>query len=267
MLCKKENNKNNKGQDMKKITLLLAITCSGALNGMMEQPECRHNTMYYTNWYFYEEIITSSLKLNNNNIDDTIKIIKAASTLQGIQFDNLFNNLKDFTTLVRMLAKKSNRSVNIIAKKLGTPTAKNYIMVSQKLADAITMGNVKDVKGSINKGADVLFLVTNIAENQAMTMLELAVAICSEEQIEIVRILLDHGADPYATAGADYCSLGELIDYDELFNVYSVDASSSENYGLKQTIFPQFKTLLHDNICAKKARQLAELLEGDVSGE
>lgn len=256
---------------MKKISLLLAIACVGALNGMMEKPD----------WSFLPEIRQEIIMKNleaSKTLNETVIIIKKASELKGMILNNPFNNPKDFTVLVHMLAKKFNKSVNAIAKKLDTPTAKNYVMLSEKLGAAIKVGNVKKVKKLINQGADVHFLInkeiiSDTSEDSDLkapkcTMLEIAINTRSEKQVAIVEILLNHGANPYATAGKRY-SLGTLIDDDDFSAFYSVDVNESENYELKQLIFPKFKKLLLENIRVKPPKQLDEdkSTEGNVSGE
>jgi len=85
-----------------------------------------------------QEIITAALA-SSETVHQVMNAIKIFSTLHSVQFGKLFGNLKSFTALMDILAKKSpDASRKDIAEKLKIPTAKEYIQLSESfLIDVI----------------------------------------------------------------------------------------------------------------------------------
>lgn len=240
---------------MKKLILLFTILCAGALNAM--EPEQKMGAFGELPKELHPEIVKKALE-SSNTPKKAVKAITVASALQGVKYDNL----EDFTRLVHRVAKKFKVPVNIIATEFGTPTAKTYITLSENLGNAVKNGQTKEVEQLINQGADVHFLVNN------NTILEFALGNISENTVKIVKILLDHGANPYAQApGGRGESLGDLIEEDEFLDWYSVDESQSENYEVKQSVFPQVRKLLEDAMKNYESYSDPYSPEENISGE
>jgi hypothetical protein len=251
---------------MKKIALLFTLTLvgAGALNGMdptslyelrrtgPENPQPELGTFGHLPPELHEKIIQDAIA-SSNTVEKAIRAINAVSALRGVRYDNL----KAFTRLVHILASKFKVPVNIIAEKFATPTAQKYIALSKRLGEAVEEDQVEMVKQLINQGADVNFLFRDY------NMLELAVSNQSENSLKILKILLDHGANPYLVAQNTGKSLGQLIDKDEFFDEYSVEEDQSGDYEIKQLVFPQFQTLLKEAM----AKHQLYLGEENVSGE
>ena len=238
---------------MKKIALLFTLTLvgAGALYGMENNPQPGLGTFGYLPPELHEKILQDIIA-SSNTLEEAIKAVNAAS-MRGVQY----NNLKAFTRLVHILASKFKVPVNIIAEKFATPTAQKYIALSKILGEAVDEDQVEMVKQLINQGAGVNYLFKDY------NMLELAVSNHSENSLKILKILLDHGANPYLVAQDTGESLGQLIDKDEFFDEYSVDEDQSEDYEIKQLVFPQFQTLLKEAM----TKSGLYLDEENVSGE
>lgn len=240
---------------MKKITLLFTLTlCAGALNGM--EPET---------WNLLpreaQVLIIQALNTGKNP-NETIRAIMAASqtskALNQIINEEYHGSIKKFTVLVDLLAKKfPNMSREEIVRKFNTPIAQQYIALSNKLGEAVATDLVEKVAQLINQGADVNFLFNNF------NMLELAVNNRSENSVKIMKLLIDHGANPYLVAkGTDHL-LTDLINEGEFLDHFSVSESESEDYETKQLVFPQFEKLLKEAM----AKHQPSLDEENVSGE
>ena len=129
---------------MKKSYLLCTIICASQLYGMQQSyykqlpPELR------------QEIINNALA--QNNIEDAIKILQGLYTLQhGLSYDNL----KNFSRLVHILATKFNQTPLQIAEQFETPIAQEYFKLTKKLGTSILQNKLEETEILINKGADV----------------------------------------------------------------------------------------------------------------
>lgn len=109
----------------KKITLLSAIICVNALNGMQEQPSYRSLLPELK-----QEIITTALRLSSD-FDGAINTVEKLSALHGVQFDKI----TDSTKLIRILADKFNRPTHNVAKEFKTKNvAKVYLRLIEDCA-------------------------------------------------------------------------------------------------------------------------------------
>ncbi len=146
------------GESMKKIALLFTIVCAaGQLYGMEAQnimglPEDVRN-----------EIIRKALAASDT-LEEAIKAIKVGA-LRGVNYDNP----KDFTKLVHVLAKKFDLDTATVAQEFRTTTvaniAKNYLIQSRMLLKLIASYDaddiqilIDDIKKLISYGADVNFV-------------------------------------------------------------------------------------------------------------
>jgi len=194
---------------MKKIMLLFTLLCAGQIYGMeplypkqqpkiLTQQEKKELVEFYRSRLpeLKQEIIRQALK-SSTTLDEAIDRVKIFSALNGIKFDELFNNIKDFTMLVHILSSIYIRPVADIAKKLGvpeemvvklastltpekiaqefkfntveiaqkinTPTAKKYIELGDELVSAVAQleeywpDYINEITQLINDGADVNF--------------------------------------------------------------------------------------------------------------
>ena len=163
---------------MKKIALLLTIVCAGRLYGMEAEnigslPKELH-----------DQLIQMAFTTSNNPAE-TIKAIQFASAVHGVQYDNL----KDFTRLVHLLADKFDTRTDIIANEFRTPAAKTYSTLGYSLIKALgdntPVGHAK-VADLIQQGADVNFISGDMPLYKAMRNLN----------VEGVKLLLNAGANP-----------------------------------------------------------------------
>jgi len=112
-------------------------------------------------------------------LEETIKAINIASALRVVRYDNL----KDFTKLVYILADKFNVLPNLVAKKFNTSTARIYLGLGLKLSM-----NPQYPIQLIEQGADINFMNGTPLGNAI-----------KHQNIELVTCLLDSGANviPY----------------------------------------------------------------------
>jgi len=164
---------------MKKVALLFTLVlCVGALNGMEAQnignlPTDIHNEMIRLAF------------ATSDNLLDTIKAFQFASALRGIPYDNL----KDFTNLVHILANKFKTTNQVVAENFNTPTAKNYINLGKQLVELISRPNagntIKIIQLIEKNGADVNY------SNSTGSLLSKAI---QSWNVESVKLLLEYGA-------------------------------------------------------------------------
>ncbi len=137
----------------------------------------------------YKELVT--ILETNKNLRDIYAAIKSQNILQG--------NLKDFTALVHILVDKKNELVGnsspdrrtmMIASEFGTPVAETYNELGNELMYCVEQGNSKQVARLIQDGADVNFV------NYCHTSPLAKVLGTNFLSIEVVKLLLAHGADP-----------------------------------------------------------------------
>ena len=142
---------------MKKLILLFTILCAGQLYGMEAQ-----NIMGLPE-ELRTEIIRKALAASDT-LEEAIKAIKVG-VLRGVNYDNP----KDFTKLVHVLAKKFDLDTATVAQEFRTTTvaniAKNYLIQSRMLLKLIASYDAGDIqilidniKELINGGADVNFV-------------------------------------------------------------------------------------------------------------
>lgn len=125
---------------MKKITLILAILCTNALNGMdptsteQKTKELEIYKLLTAIPELQKEIITAALA-TAKNIDEAIHMIEKLSILGGVRYDNL----KNFTTLINIVAKKfPDITRQEIAQKFTLPIAQEYIKLNNLFMDNIS---------------------------------------------------------------------------------------------------------------------------------
>ncbi len=180
---------NKKGDAMKKTTLLFTILCAVQLYGMEETqkmgtfgslPEDIH------------KVIVQSLA-TSNNLEQTIEAIKVAGILQGVRYDNL----KDFTKLVHILANKFNVPTEKIAKKFNTPIAQKYLQLCSDLFKKILMrSSIEELTQLIQQGADVNCSAKFVLQLGGVnTALNYTIRLGTTDAL---KILLDYGATPTA---------------------------------------------------------------------
>lgn len=168
-----------KGNGMKKMILLFTLTLvsAGVLNGMREE-----NYWQYLPQDVQRVIIKTALE-RSMGLDAVIETIEALSTIQGVRYDNL----KNFTALVHILADIFNKETEIVAKKFNLQIANKYIALGDTLkAYAYYPQHLATLVQLINEGADV-----NYSTFPFMTPLESAI---SGLNIEGVDLLLNAGA-------------------------------------------------------------------------
>ena len=176
---------------MKKIKIIAVILLMSAVNSQgMEQPnEERKEFLEAFKSLLPElqkEVITAALN-SNNTIDEAIDQIKRASVFYNVPYDNLFNNLKDLTKFVHMLADKFNSSTENVANKFGTTTAQTYINLGKKLVSAIDNRKIDRASQAITQGADV-----NYTYGANVSLLMHAMDFGNSG---LVKLLLDSGAN------------------------------------------------------------------------
>lgn len=176
---------------MKKLILLLTMICAHQLYGMEPSYESLPPELK-------QEIINKALAASNTS-SEAIQNLKKLSIMHGIEFDKLFN-LKDFTKLAHVLADTFEEGdMNVIATLFDTPIAKKYLALATKLLMAIKAENLNTITQCIEDGADVNIVAYDQMKN---TITPLQIAALFRSNPEVVQLLLNHGANPYTTAGA-----------------------------------------------------------------
>jgi len=152
----------------------------------------------------HNEIINMALA-SSNTLEETIKAINVANTLRGARYDNL----KDFTKLVHILAKEFGFLPSRVAEKFKTSTARKYIGLGRMLSTSAKYSEfgLKHIVSLIEKGADINFMdyvIFNERNHDHLTLIPkgnespLKNAV-KHQNAEIVKFLLDSGANviPY----------------------------------------------------------------------
>lgn len=184
---------------MKKIALLFIITCTGQLYGMEPTKPKPGRYIGLENLPQEVQVIIVSSLHTYDNPDDLIHALKAISrtntTLRKMIFTRYgsFCNLKEFTTLVHILADQFNLSTKDIANKFNTPTSKYYVELGDKLRNYVfkstsLTNHIDEVTKLIEQGADVNYS----KQSNSLTALHQAVMNINPK---MVQFLLDHGAN------------------------------------------------------------------------
>jgi len=191
---------------MKKIALLFTILSASMLNGMetIEPKHGRHVGLGIEDLPRDIQAVIISYVHTYDNPDDLIHALKALSktntTLQKMIYAKYgdFNNLQEFTTLVHVLANKFGLGTQDIAKKFKTSIAAQYVELGDKLKRSLSASKniystteyIDEITKLIEQGADVNYF----NEFNGKTPLHQAVI---DLKPEVVKLLLDHGANPY----------------------------------------------------------------------
>ncbi len=172
---------------MKKIALFFTIACAGQLYGMESQP-----IKFGEEWKNLPHEVIYLILQSGNNLDDAIKNIVKASAINK-ELNNELNDLKGFTKIVHMIADEFNSTTADVAKKFETPTSTTYLALVDKLRSAMLHNNVNEVAQVIEKGVDVNYNFKPFFNATGASLLARAVYL---ENIEIIKLLLDNGANP-----------------------------------------------------------------------
>jgi hypothetical protein len=136
---------------MKKIALLFTMVCASQLYGM--EPEYGLQNLPPD---MRREIVNKAIE-SSATLESAVKAVNTACVVHGA----CYNNLKDFTKLVHMLADKFGNATSTVANKFGTEIAKEYIKKGRDLRDtdweAPSFIVISIVKKKIEDGADVNF--------------------------------------------------------------------------------------------------------------
>jgi len=198
---------------MKKIVLLFTIACIGQLYGM-EPIEPSYKSLPKE---LQQEIITQALAVSNDPFQ-AIEMIEKFSILHGVQFDNI----KDFTKLVHILADKFNVSAQDIAYFFETPVSQKYRQLFNTFLRYLRENNLEDIKKSIAQGVDIFSSKDGILPWYLHMMVKtnnLNPLHVKQPQLEIIKLLLANGADPNAKWN-DKTALDYLNEYFQNAPVY-----------------------------------------------
>lgn len=170
---------------MKNIRLLLfTLLCASQLYGMELPSKEQLPPELYT------EIIRKAVE-TSNTLEEAVKAVNAASALQGAKYENL----KDFTRLVHILANKFNASTEEVANLFGTKTAQHYLYLGKKVQNIVfnSKGRIGEHVDEVNKliaeGADVNY----VAQSGMTALIQAAMSL----NPYMVELLLNHGSDPH----------------------------------------------------------------------
>jgi hypothetical protein len=181
---------------MKKIVILLTITCATLLTGM-ETKKTQSSYAGFGSRYVYDAVMPYID--NYDAVEDVILNIKVASLLGDEEIKRMINDEYTFTELTHVLADHFNLSTNTIAKNFEkTSAAKKYIELGSKLINALANKytdkqiafneDVAVIKDLIAQGADVNYSVNYVTP--------LIIAIKSGASVNVIKLLLDSGANP-----------------------------------------------------------------------
>lgn len=172
---------------MKKTTLLFAILCASALNGM--EPE-RSTSMQNLPKDVQSLII---MHLNaGDTLESTIRNIVRMSQINTTfhkLVNDVYGNLKGFTSLVHALI-IGNRTPSVIASKFKTPTSQTYLELAEKLFNAVRNNDTELITTLINNGADINYYKDPYDKNTPL------VYAIKNKDANMVELLLKLGADP-----------------------------------------------------------------------
>jgi len=169
------------GEEMKKILLLCALIGAGQLYSMdptLFLPRIEPEPTYHT-----QQAIANTALTLSKSVDEAINMIKQLSIVHKVQYDNL----KDFTKLVHLLANKFGISTADIASKFNTPIAQTYLNLGNNLlsfvGDIRPATHVKIIE-LIDQGADVNF------SSKGTRPLQKALA---SYNLDVIKILIKSG--------------------------------------------------------------------------
>ncbi len=238
--------KKKKEKNMKKLTLLFSLTialCVNALNGM--EITKLDPALWGRLPKDMKPIIliafagSKAFAESGNNLDAVINYFKEAR-LVNKTFKHELDNLKNFTTLMHLLAEKfGKRPIDIahqfINRLNNLPVAKRYVELYEKLEmEALPMGNIAEVKKLIDEGVDIT--ANPAVLNMAVLMgSALNTGIQAKALTTIIKLLLEHGANPYAKGGDNRTAL----DVHNFFNRHNPE-------------YEQIKTLLEEAMKKKQ---------------
>ncbi len=175
---------------MKKIALLFTILCAGHLYSMeaeriVDLPK------------ELQDIIAQTAIESSDNLDETILMIKKLSLSYKVPHSTLFNNIKDFTKLVHLLAKKFNMATldvaYLFAYNLKIPAAQQYKSLYFKAIDGKPYAyyNSDILNQLIADGLDINLTYT--PQNHTSLLINAT----HHATPKIVALLLTAGANPY----------------------------------------------------------------------
>lgn len=232
---------------MKKVFFLCALICAAQLYGMEpirtkeeeEKAQRAKVLAIYTSCATFpelrQEIIGKALATSDNR-HEPAKIIKKISILHGVEFDKLFN-LKDFTSLVHILANQFHDSCFAISCTFKTPVAEKYGELFFQINKLVGANDITALKNVIEQGADINFARISIVHEYMISMMVKK----SQPILAIIKLFLENGADPNATVRLGESTAITALDY---LNKHFQNALE----------YDQIKTLLEDaiknsNIC------------------
>lgn len=185
---------------MNKVVLLCMFLCVGALNGMKLEQGSKDVCVSNLPEDVCNEIIKMAL-VSSNNLRDAIKSVKVAEVLCGVRYDNL----KDFTRIVHILADKFNITTEQVAAKFDTSVAEEYRSKGYWLLRSIERSIHKTSKddivdmiiNNIQKDADINFsFIGNLGDFNDEIFVRTSPLILAivYSNLVIVETLLKHGA-------------------------------------------------------------------------
>ncbi|HJZ24029.1 MAG TPA: hypothetical protein VJ201_06220 [Candidatus Babeliales bacterium] len=193
---------------MKKITLLFTILCASALSAM--EPE--RSQVEWENLPKALIPIMNTYLIEYNNLDDMVNDIKKATQELNTMINEKSGNLAAFTEFIHVLSYKFNKNTFIIATKFGTPAAKAYLDLGNKLIKASNTNDIKSATQLLKQGADPNFSDIYIIERiksplkQGVTIHPITTPLLlaiRNGNIELITLLLDNGAKPESDAHYD----------------------------------------------------------------
>jgi hypothetical protein len=174
---------------MKKMLFLCALVCAGMLNAM-ENTEPK-SSFYLLLPELRHKIITMALE-SSTTPDEAIDKVKVLSIIQGVSYDKLFSNLKDFTIFVNFLAEKFNTTTEKVAVSCDLPIGSTYHNLLLFLINASNFrDDIQRVKSLIAQGADINGSISS--NNKILTPLSGAL---ERDTKEIAKFLISAGAQP-----------------------------------------------------------------------
>ncbi len=192
---------------MKKIALLFTILCAGMLNGMEPEqgrfkgwgdllPEMKVMVIQTLNTTYDDQL---SSQENLKNIIAAIKATRLVDTESNKIITTMYGDQSGFMTLAHILAKELNTSTYNVAKEFKTNASQKYLDLGTQLANAIRGKDNAKVAELIIKGADVNFMENPVnmplhIKYRGNTLL--ITAIMYQNSAEVIKLLLDKGANP-----------------------------------------------------------------------
>jgi len=169
--------------------LLGALVCAGQIYGM--EPQEPMGAFAQLPKELHQEIIRKAIE-SSDTLEEFVKAVNVACALQGVCYDNL----KDFTKLMHMLADKFDTTTHEVAGNFHTSLAEKYIQLGEQLLiiddESSQLDTFDKVTQLINDGADVNFTMRN---NMAIDSTPLFVAI-QLINVDVVKLLMQSGVIP-----------------------------------------------------------------------